>query len=839
MLCVHIASAQTVLNNGANEAGTLVANTTNSYTFTANAGDYINLRLGTTGFNGRLQLVGPDSSLLGTAQNSTDDLISLAAASSGTYTVLVSSYFAGGNGSYVLHLAQVPEAFIVPNGDEGGPMTNGGNYAGTITLGDLDLWTFTANIGDSVSLRLGSTSFNGKLELYAPNGALLGTAQNSTDNLISLTAASSGTFTVLVSSYNPTLTGTYVLHLAQVPEAFIVPSGDEGGALTNGGNFAGTITLGDLDLWTFTANPGDNINLRLGTTGFNGKLQLYAPDGSLLDTAQNSTDDLITYTATSGGTFTVLVSSYNPTLTGTYVLHLAQVPEGFIVPSGDDGGAMANGGNYSGTITLGDLDLWTFTANGGDSIILRLGTTGFNGKLQLYGPNGALLSTAQNSPDDLITYTASSSGTFTVLVSSYNPTATGTYVLHLAQVPEAFMVPSGDEGGALTNGGNFAGTITLGDLDLWTFTANAGDSINLRLGTTSFNGNLELYGPNGALLGTAQNSTDTLITYTATSGGTFTVLVSSYNPTATGSYVLHLAQVPEAFIIPSGDDGGPMSNGGNFAGTISLGDLDLWTFSAKAGDTINLRLGTTSFNGKLELYGPNGALLSTTENSTDDLISYTAASSGTFTVLVSSYNPTATGTYVLHLAQFPEAFTVPPGDQGGTLTGSASYLGTINLGDLDTWAFTACQGDLINLRLNTTNFNGKLELYGSNGALLKVAQNSTVLNLAYLATNCGPFAVLVSSFNIGATGTYALAANGLTEGLKLCRPVIKGSTLTLNGVGGDTGATFVLYSTTDVAKSFGLWTPVLTNHFDQLGVLTYTNVYDPGLQQEYFRCLEP
>ena len=34
---------------------------------------------------------------------------------------------------------------------------------------------------------------------------------------------------------------------------------------------------------------------------------------------------------------------------------------------------------------------------------------------------------------------------------------------------------------------------------MWSFTANKGDSINVRLGTT-FAGNLELYGPTGALL---------------------------------------------------------------------------------------------------------------------------------------------------------------------------------------------------------------------------------------------------------------------------------------------------------------------------------------------------
>jgi hypothetical protein len=195
---------------------------------------------------------------------------------------------------------------------------------------------------------------------------------------------------------------------------------------------------------------------------------------------------------------------------------------------------------------------------------------------------------------------------------------------------------------------------------------------------------------------------------------------------------------------------------------------------------------------------------------------------------------------VLHLAQFPEAFIVPGGDQGGAMTGAGSYTGTLSLGDLDVWTFNACIGDPINLQLNSTNFEGNLRLYGPNGALLKTAGgNDTTWNLAYTATNCGTFAVLVSSFYAEDAGTYGLTANGLSLELRLCAPAISGARLTVNGVGGNSGTNFILYWTTNVAKPFSLWTPVLTNPFDQYGVLTYTNVYNPALPQQYFRFRVP
>src|ERR1019366_5155916 len=192
---------------------------------------------------------------------------------------------------------------------------------------------------------------------------------------------------------------------------------------------------------------------------------------------------------------------------------------------------LVNGANQTGIIFTNTVaDSYTFTANTGDSINLRLGTTNFSGELQLFGPNGALLETVGQYPvkDDLIAYTATNSGTFTVLVSDGYGGGTGTYESHLAQIPEAFIVPAGDEGGPMTNGGNFTGTITLGDLDMWTFTACRGDVINLELKTTNFIGELQLYGPNGALLDAVGGYPvkDDLMAYTATNCGTFTVLVS-------------------------------------------------------------------------------------------------------------------------------------------------------------------------------------------------------------------------------------------------------------------------------------------------------------------------
>ena len=55
---------------------------------------------------------------------------------------------------------------------------------------------------------------------------------------------------------------------------------------------------------------------------------------------------------------------------------------------------MVNGTTYLGTIETGDIDAWTFTANAGESIVVRMGevtSSTLTPQLRLYGPDGVLL----------------------------------------------------------------------------------------------------------------------------------------------------------------------------------------------------------------------------------------------------------------------------------------------------------------------------------------------------------------------------------------------------------------------------------------------------------------
>ena len=528
-----------------------------------------------------------------------------------------------------------------------GVLTNGWTYGGTIApVGDSDTWTFSATTGDSIIIKVGkvtqTNNFNPRIRLLNPNSVQQALASSTSAAEIAVTATNTGTFTVIVDdAHGTSATGTYILTLAKTGSAIVVSPGDEGGPMTNGVVHQGNLPVGDLDLWNFTANAGDSIVLKMGqtsdTNNFYPWIRLYGPDGALVASSSDTAATEVTIRATNSGTFLVVVANnpyYSDAGSGTYVLTLAKTGSAIVVSPGDEGGPMTNGVLHQGNLPVGDLDLWNFTANAGDSIVLKMGqtsdTNNFDPWIRLYGPDGALVASSSATTAAEVTIRATNSGMFLVVVANnpyYNDAGSGTYILTLAKTGSAIVVSPGDEGGPMTNGVVHQGNLPVGDLDLWNFTANAGDSIVLKMGQTSDTNNFDpwirLYGPDGALVASSSDTAATEVTIRATNSGTFLVVVANnpyYSDAGSGTYVLTLAKTGSAIVVSPGDEGGPMTNGVLHQGNLPVRDLDLWNFTANAGDSIVLKMGQTSdtnnFDPWIRLYGPDGALVASSSATT-------------------------------------------------------------------------------------------------------------------------------------------------------------------------------------------------------------------------------
>src|SRR5947199_180410 len=139
------------MTDGATNPGTIYQGDFDTWTFTATQGDYIALSMGTetqttAHFAPWIRLVSPTGVLLGNSSTGTGaSNIAVNAPVSGTYTVIVGSYFSGyydGTGTYLLTLAKGPGAVVVSPGALPTRLSSDLTNPGTIYQGDFDTWTF-------------------------------------------------------------------------------------------------------------------------------------------------------------------------------------------------------------------------------------------------------------------------------------------------------------------------------------------------------------------------------------------------------------------------------------------------------------------------------------------------------------------------------------------------------------------------------------------------------------------------------------------------------------------------------------------------------------------------
>ena len=544
------------LVNGGSVIGAVSAVTPDTWEFDANAGDPVTLRIADTGtsspspFDPQIAVSAPSTAPVGTASGERVATVGFIAPETGTYTVLVSDQGSNNPGSYELHLARVPGA------DEFGLLTTDLTETETIPLGDLDTWTFAGTAGEHVTLRIGElsgSSFDPRIELYDPTGAVVGAETGSSVATAELDLTLTGTYTVLVrddtvSGGGDTGTGTYELRFVRVPGS------NEHGSLTNGGAHVEAITIGDLDTYTFSADAGDATTLRVARTtsvnNFSPTLELYDPTGALLGSNGGNQNPVATLETTipTTGTHTVLVRDNRTGTsgvdfgTGDYVLHFARMP------GAEEHGALVNDGIHVETITIGDLDTYALTLSAGQHATLRIAETSgssFSPRLELYDPTGDLVASNGSVLVATIEYDAVLGGVHTVLVrddrrGGPNDDGTGSYELRLARIPGA------NEGGTLTDDDVVLDTIDLGDLDTWVFDGVAGASVEI--GLDDFGGNpldprVEVYDPSGSLEATAFTVNATTLAFTTAEDGSYTVLVRDDsrmggNDDATGAYQL-------------------------------------------------------------------------------------------------------------------------------------------------------------------------------------------------------------------------------------------------------------------------------------------------------------
>ena len=89
----------------------------------------------------------------------------------------------------------------IPGANEGGELINEGVVTNTLDLGDIDTYTFTADVGETVRINatdIGGTDFRPRLFLYGPSGSYIKYADDSSVAELVHLATTSGTYTLVL-----------------------------------------------------------------------------------------------------------------------------------------------------------------------------------------------------------------------------------------------------------------------------------------------------------------------------------------------------------------------------------------------------------------------------------------------------------------------------------------------------------------------------------------------------------------------------------------------------------------------------------------------------------------
>lgn len=330
--------------------------------------------------------------------------------------------------------------------------------------------------------------------------------------------------------------------------------------------------------------------------------------------------------------------------------------------------AVATGNSTTGLLTLGQTvqgivetdpaypgvsySVWAFhSSDGGEEVDITFAwdepipyDTTF---VSIFDDAGNSLATATDFVHDL---TFSRPGTYYIYVGQNAP---GTYPYTLSLTTPL----SGDNDfSPLAYNQPQTGLIdTTSDQDHWSFTANAGQIIQLDLytdHTETLNGELILTNPNGATVAQSQRGNfgpTASLSHFVTIPGTYQVIVQPDNNTTSGGYSLHLSQTDTL------DDDHLLTYLSSDSGFLPQGGSEAWQFNGQAGDDILVGVLAIEENLDLQLtlYAPDGSQIAFNDdtNGLNPVITHTLPTTGLYTLAVTTYDNNTAGNYQIVLSE--------------------------------------------------------------------------------------------------------------------------------------------------------------------------------------------
>jgi hypothetical protein len=315
---------------------------------------------------------------------------------------------------------------------------------------------------------------------------------------------------------------------------------------------------------------------------------------------------------------------------------------------------------------------------------------------------------------------------------------------------------------------NFGETIqcsidTAGEIDSFTFSANAGDIVLARASKAPLGiwPGVRVNNSVGTTL-CEQVSTDSqtaeIASCTLPSAGTYTIQVYEHWYTSTGGYYLYLQRLNDP------GDVTPITFGQTLAASLSTpAEMDTYTFAATAGDKVLVRAAESSsfiWPG-VRVYAPDGAKLcekDSEDSESAEVDECSLPSTGTYTILAyDSEGGTYTGGYYLYLQRLNN-----PGNFTSIAFGQTSAGSITTPAQMGTFTFTATAGDKVLVRASrpTGSLWPGVRIYGPDGTRLCIKDSTDSVSAEIGSCSLfstGTHTILVYDKENGThTGSYGL-----------------------------------------------------------------------------------
>jgi len=457
------------------------------------------------------------------------------------------------------------------------------------------------------------------------------------------------------------------------------------------------LTPGDRGEWPISARAGETIIVFVSSTTFDPAAQIVDAAGKVLaendDIRPGVQDSLLLYRFPAAGEYKILVKGFKSAAGGRYTLTLRR----FI--STDLHKAERN------VAVLGRTRAhWhRFAADAGETLVVTTRSAVFDPEIEIYAPNGERM----DAP------TRGLSGGRAVS-SVFRATQKGDYYLRVASGRDvtggyAVTVATARVAPLTIGAANPTRRMESGGLDLWRFTATAGEVIRIDASAPGAGTSVALRHLPPAAKAESQveaaGAEDALAVLPSSpkAAGEMVALVKR-----TGDYQVEVSQplgLEVEYTLATYRAAKPWTAGSDPSGKLTIGGSDYWVIEGKAGQIVKMEGTADPFDIALDLFNPQGERVDSNDDGAggrNSLITALLKESGKYLVRVHSFGDGGGGSYRLQRKPDPvHAIKV-----------GARTEGSIGTGGSDIWSFEGKSGQTVILSVRSKDFDPHVVVFG-------------------------------------------------------------------------------------------------------------------------------